>query len=148
MDPSHHCVDNAIHTFAGVQLRQACYELILDQGYDEPVGMAKITPAYNLPSAFVIHTVGPKITDQVTPIDEDLLSRCYLSALALAEKNGIQSIAFPSIATGDFNFPKEKAAEIAVKSVKTFIQQSTQIRKVIFDVYDDENHMIYKKLLQ
>ena len=75
MKPLHDCVDNAIHTYTGVQLRQACFELILEQGYEEPVGMAKITPAYNLPSAFVIHTVGPKIVDQPTQIDEDLLAK-------------------------------------------------------------------------
>ena len=138
---------NAIHTYAGVQLRQACFELILEQGYEEPVGMAKITPAYNLPSAFVIHTVGPKIVDQPTQIDEDLLAKSYLSVLALAEKNNIESIAIPCLSTGDFNFPKQEAAKIAIQKVKTFIDESSIIKKVIFNVFDDENLAIYKKLL-
>ena len=139
MKPLHDCIDNAIHTYAGVQLRQACFELILEQGYEEPVGMAKITPAYNLPSAFVIHTVGPKIVDQPTQIDEDLL--------ALAEKNNIESIAIPCLSTGDFNFPKQEAAKIAIQTVKTFIDESSIIKKVIFNVFDDENLAIYQKLL-
>ena len=147
MKPLHDCVDNAIHTYAGVQLRQACFELILEQGYEEPVGMAKITPAYNLPSAFVIHTVGPKIVDQPTQIDEDLLAKSYLSVLALAEKNNIESIAIPCLSTGDFNFPKQKAAKIAIQTVKTFINESSIIKKVIFNVFDDENLAIYQKLL-
>ena len=147
MKPLHDCVDNAIHTYAGVQLRQACFELILEQGYEEPVGMAKITPAYNLPSAFVIHTVGPKIVDQPTQIDEDLLAKSYLSVLALAEKNNIESIAIPCLSTGDFNFPKQKAAKIAIQTVKTFIDESSIIKKVIFNVFDDENLAIYQKLL-
>ena len=128
MKPLHDCVDNAIHTYAGVQLRQACFELILEQGYEEPVGMAKITPAYNLPSAFVIHTVGPKIVDQPTQIDEDLLAKSYLSVLALAEKNNIESIAIPCLSTGDFNFPKQKAAKIAIQTVKTFIKDRKSTR--------------------
>lgn len=147
MKPLHDCVDNAIHTYAGVQLRQACFELILEQGYEEPVGMAKITPAYNLPSAFVIHTVGPKIVDQPTQIDEDLLAKSYLSVLALAEKNNIESIAIPCLSTGDFNFPKQEAAKIAIQTVKTFIDESSIIKKVIFNVFDDENFAIYQKLL-
>ena len=147
MKPLHDCVDNAIHTYAGVQLRQACFELILEQGYEEPVGMAKITPAYNLPSAFVIHTVGPKIVDQPTQIDEDLLAKSYLSVLALAEKNNIESIAIPCLSTGDFNFPKQEAAKIAIQTVKTFIDESSIIKKVIFNVFDDENLAIYQKLL-
>ena len=114
---------------------------------EEPVGMAKITPAYNLPSAFVIHTVGPKIVDQPTQIDEDLLAKSYLSVLALAEKNNIESIAIPCLSTGDFNFPKQKAAKIAIQTVKTFIDESSIIKKVIFNVFDDENLAIYQKLL-
>ncbi|MFR4102688.1 MAG: protein-ADP-ribose hydrolase [Streptococcus sp.] len=147
MKPLHDCVDNAIHTYAGVQLRQSCYELILEQGYEEPVGMAKITPAYNLPSAFVIHTVGPKIENQPTQIDEDLLAKCYLSVLALAEKNNIESIAIPCISTGAFNFPKQKAAAIAIQTVKDFIKDSTTVKKVIFNVFDDDNLSIYQELL-
>ena len=139
MKPLHDCVDNAIHTYAGIQLRQSCYELILEQGYEEPVGMAKITPAYNLPSAFVIHTVGPKIENQPTQID--------LSVLALAEKNNIESIAIPCISTGDFNFPKQKAATIAIQTVKNFIKNSTTVKKVIFNVFDDDNLSIYQELL-
>jgi len=125
----------------------AGFELILEQGYEEPVGMAKITPAYNLPSAFVIHTVGPKIVDQPTQIDEDLLAKSYLSVLALAEKNNIESIAIPWISSEDFNVPTQEAAKIAIQTVKTFIDESSIIKKVIFNVFDDENLAIYQKLL-
>ena len=147
MKPLHDCVDNAIHTYAGVQLRQACFELILEQGYEEPVGMDKITPAYNIPSACVIHKKKKKIVDQPTQIDEDLLAKSYLSVLALAEKNNIESIAIPCLSTGDFNFPKQEAAKIAIQTVKTFIDESSIIKKVIFNVFDDENLAIYQKLL-
>lgn len=147
MQPLHDCVDNAIHTYSGVQLRQACYELMLDQNYPEPVGLAKITPAYNLPSAFVVHTVGPTIKDQPTTIEKELLSSSYLSSLALAEKNGMQSIAFPAISTGVFNFPKEEAAQIAVATVKAFLKTSQHLKHVIFAVYDDQTYQIYQNLL-
>lgn len=147
MQPLHDCVDNAIHTYAGVQLRQACYELMLEQNYPEPVGMAKITPAYNLPSAFVIHTVGPTVADQPSQIDKELLASSYLSSLALADKNDLQAIAFPAISTGVFNFPKEEAAKIATSTVKNFLKTSKNLKKVIFTVFNSQDYNLYQEQL-
>ena len=128
MKPLHDCVDNAIHTYAGVQLRQACFELILEQGYEEPVGMAK---SLQLTTSFCFcHSYSrSENSRQPTQIDEDLLAKSYLSVLALAEKNNIESIAIPCLSTGDFNFPKQKAAKIAIQTVKTFINESSIIKK-------------------
>jgi len=112
--PCHACIDNCIHTFAGVQLRQDCAALMAEQGHEEPTGQAKITKAYNLPCDYVLHTVGPIVSGRVTREDERLLASCYRSCLELAEKNSVRSIAFCCISTGVFHFPNERAAEIAV----------------------------------
>lgn len=138
---------NAIHTFAGVQLRNACHEIMAKQGYDEPTGQAKITPAYNLPCKYVLHTVGPIVRGYLTLEDKRLLENCYNSCLALAVENGIKSIAFCCISTGVFGFPQKEAAEIAVKTVKD-IQACFGIDiKIIFNVFKDEDLQIYQRLL-
>ena len=116
--PCHACIDNCIHTFAGVQLRQDCAALMAEQGHEEPTGQAKITKAYNLPCDYVLHTVGPIVSGRVTREDERLLASCYRSCLELAEKNSVRSIAFCCISTGVFHFPNERAAEIAVETVR------------------------------
>ena len=108
--PNHSCIDNAIHTFAGVELRLACAELMEQQGYPEPTGRAKITPAFNLPCKYVLHTVGPIIDGHVTQRDRELLASCYRSCLALAAENNLESVAFCCISTGEFHFPNELAA--------------------------------------
>ena len=115
--PNHSCIDNAIHTYAGVQLRLACAEIIDRQGHPEPTGQAKITAAFNLPCRYVLHTVGPIINGRVTKADKELLSSCYRSCLELAAEKGLESVAFCCISTGVFCFPNEDAAEIAVQSV-------------------------------
>ena len=145
--PNHRCIDNAIHTFAGVELRLACAELMEQQGYPEPTGRAKITPAFNLPCKYVLHTVGPIIDGRVTKADKELLASCYRSCLELAAENGLESVAFCCISTGEFHFPNEQAAQIAVETVKEFLKAQTSVKKVIFNVFKDLDKAIYEKLL-
>ncbi len=146
--PNHRCIDNAIHTFAGVELRLACEELMEQQGYPEPTGQAKITPAFNLPCRYVLHTVGPIINGRVTKEDEKLLASCYRSCLELAAENTLESVAFCCISTGEFHFPNELAARIAVATVKEFLKEQTSIKKVIFNVFKDLDKTIYEELLR
>ena len=145
--PNHRCIDNAIHTFAGMQLRLVCDNLMEQQGYPEPAGGAKITPAFNLPSRYVLHTVGPVISGKVKKHERELLASCYRSCLELAAENKLESVAFCCISTGEFHFPNELAAEIAVQSVKKFFRLQTGVKKVIFNVFKDLDKNIYQKLL-
>ena len=146
-NPCHGCIDNAIHTFAGVQLRRDCNEIMQKQGYDEPTGQAKLTPAYNLPCKYVIHTVGPIVSGQLTQEDRDLLKSCYLSCLKLAEEKCVDSIAFCCISTGVFGFPQREAAQIAVDTVKEYKEESHSDIKVIFNVFKDSDLAIYRGVL-
>lgn len=145
--PNHGCIDNAIHTFAGVQLRLACSELMAKQGHDEPTGQAKITPAFNLPCRYVLHTVGPIVGGRLTERDCELLRSCYRSCLALADEKQLESIAFCCISTGEFHFPNERAAEIAIQAVKDYKKETKSGIKVIFDVWKNEDYEIYNRLL-
>ena len=145
--PCHGCIDNIIHTMAGVQLRLACHEIMRKQGHEEPTGQAKITPGFNLPAKYVLHTVGPIIDDEVSPEAEALLASCYRSCLELAEQHDLQSIAFCCISTGVFRFPPGLAAGIAIRTVKEFLQKGTDIQRVIFNVFKDSDLEIYQKLL-
>ena len=145
--PNHRCIDNAIHTFAGMQLRLICDNLMEQQGYPEPAGGAKITPAFNLPSRYVLHTVGPVISGKVKKYERELLASCYRSCLELAAENKLESVALCCISTGEFHFPNELAAEIAVQSVKKFFRLQTGVKKVIFNVFKDLDKNIYQKLL-
>ena len=146
--PNHRCIDNAIHTYAGVELRLACEKLMERQGYPEPAGQAKITPAFNLPCRYVLHTVGPIISGKVTKQDEKLLASCYRSCLELAAEKGLKSVAFCCISTGEFHFPNDLAAEIAVRTVTDFLKRDTSIQKVIFNVFKDTDKTIYERLLK
>lgn len=146
--PNHRCIDNAIHTFAGVELRLACAELMAKQGYPEPTGQAKITPAFNLPCRYVLHTVGPIIGGRVTKEDKEQLTSCYRSCLELAAENALESVAFCCISTGEFHFPNELAAQVAVETVKEFLKKQTSVKKVIFNVFKDLDKAIYEKLLR
>jgi O-acetyl-ADP-ribose deacetylase (regulator of RNase III) len=146
--PNHGCIDNAIHTYAGVQLRLTCEELMEQQGHPEPTGQAKITPAFNLPCRYVLHTVGPIINGRVTQRDRVLLASCYRSCLELAAEKNLESVAFCCISTGEFHFPNQLAAEIAVQTVKEFLQQHTSVKKVIFNVFKDMDKKIYERLLR
>ena len=145
--PCHACIDNCIHTFAGIQLRLDCAELMERQGHEEPTGQAKITKAYNLPCDYVLHTVGPIIEGTVTPEDECLLASCYRSCLELAGQNGVESIAFCCISTGVFRFPNQRAAEIAVETVRGYKTETGSKMKVIFNVFKDLDLEIYRRLL-
>lgn len=145
--PCHGCIDNAIHTFSGIQLRAACADLMEAQGHEEETGTAKITPAYNLPCKYVLHTVGPIIRGWLTKKDKDLLASCYHACLELAEKNGVQSIAFCCISTGEFHFPNDKAAEIAVRTVKEYKTRTNSKMEVIFNVFKEIDYDIYRELL-
>lgn len=145
--PCHGCIDNAIHTYAGVQLRLACHALMTQQGQPEETGNAKITAAYNLPSDHVIHTVGPIVSGSVTKRDRDLLASCYRSCLALAERHGIESIAFCCISTGEYRFPNQLAAEIALDTVTRYLAKHDSRIKVIFNVFKEKDYEIYRKLL-
>lgn len=146
--PCHACIDNAIHTFSGVQLRLACNRIIEAQGHEEVPGGAKITPGYNLPCKYVLHTVGPVFSGQLRARDVALLASCYQSCLALAVKNGVQSIAFCCISTGVFSFPQDKAAETAVETVSQFLSRDACLRQVIFNVFTHKDLAIYQKLLE
>lgn len=149
--PLHSCIDNAIHSAAGIQMRLECDELMKNQGYPEPTGSAKITSAYNLPAKYVIHTVGPIIgSEGVTHREQKELSDCYLSCLRMAEENKLRSIAFCCISTGEYRFPNQLAAEIAVKTVREYLDQSPEssIAAVVFNVFKDFDYSVYRKLLQ
>lgn len=145
--PCHGCIDNAIHTFAGVQLRLACADLMKEQGHEEETGKAKITPAYNLPCKYVLHTVGPIVQGRLTKKDEELLASCYRSCLELANRNGLKSIAFCCISTGEFHFSNDQAAQIAIQTVREYRQQVHTDMEVIFNVFKDKDYQIYRKLL-
>lgn len=144
----HNCIDNCIHSRAGIQLRLKCNDIIQRQGHEEPTGQAKITPAYNLPCKYVLHTVGPIVDGRLTQRHCDLLASCYRSCLELAESNGIHSIAFCCISTGAFMFPKERAAEIAVQTVKEYLDTHSGIEKVVFNVFNNADRMIYESILR
>lgn len=150
--PCHGCIDNAIHSAAGVELRLECARIMETQKREkqqtkEPVGKAKITEAYNLPCCHVIHTVGPIIRGAVTGQDCDQLSACYRSCLELAAISQLKSIAFCCISTGEFHFPNEKAAEIAVQTVLDYQKKNKNGLEVIFNVFKDKDYEIYQDLL-
>lgn len=145
--PNHGCIDNAIHTYAGVQLRLECSEIMQKRGCSEPTGTAEITHAFNLPCKYVLHTVGPVVNGALTVEHERQLSDCYRACLALAEKNGLKSLAFCCISTGEFRFPNERAAQIAVKTVKEYMRSVNSGIEVIFNVYKECDYEIYSRIL-
>ncbi|MBQ7598337.1 MAG: protein-ADP-ribose hydrolase [Clostridia bacterium] len=145
--PLHNCIDNCIHTFAGLALRNACDVLMQKQGYAEPTGQAKITPGFNLPCKYVLHTVGPIVSGKLTDEHCRLLASCYRSCLSLAEAHGCESIAFCCISTGVFGFPQQEAAEIAVRTVKAYKEKTYSKIKVIFNVFKDEDDRLYRHIL-
>lgn len=145
--PCHACIDNAIHTYAGVLLRNACAENMKEQGHGELMGQAKITGAYNLPSKYVLHTVGPIVQGRLTQEHRTDLQKCYRSCLELATKKQLQSVAFCCISTGEFHFPNQEATQIAVATVKEFLSRNGSGMKVIFNVFKDADYQIYDDLL-
>lgn len=145
--PCHSCVDNIIHSVSGIQLRLACDELMREQGYDEPTGKAKITPAFNLPCSYVLHTVGPIVSGILTKKHCEQLADCYRSCLKMAADSGLKSVAFCCISTGEFHFPQKKAADIAVRTVKEFLREDTRIERVVFNVFQQSDDEIYREIL-
>ncbi len=141
--PCHSCIDNCIHTFAGIQLRRDCGLIMQRQGHEEPTGTAKITKAYNLPCKYVFHTVGPIVRGTLTEEARELLADCYRNCLALAKENAVKSVAFCCISTGVFGFPHHPAAEIAVDTVR----KNRGAIEVIFNVFSDQDNQIYRSLL-
>ena len=145
--PGHHCIDNAIHTFAGVQLRLECARVMAEQGHEEPTGQAKVTDAYNLPSRRVIHTVGPIANGYPTPRHRVQLASCYRSCLDAAAKESLGSIAFCCISTGIFGFPQREAAQIAVRTVSAWLDEHDVDMTVVFNVFGEDDERIYRELL-
>ena len=149
--PLHKCIDNAIHSAAGVQLREECYQMMLQQGHEEPTGQAKITKAYNLPCRYVLHTVGPIIPNGIpTEFQKEQLASCYRNIIACADENHLESIAFCCISTGEFRFPNQLAAEIAVKTVSDFFVEHPEcsIKQVVFNVFKEVDKRIYEGILK
>ncbi|MCR5606049.1 MAG: protein-ADP-ribose hydrolase [Treponema sp.] len=148
--PLHACIDNCIHTFSGIQLRLACNEIMQKQGKPEETGLCKITPAFNLPSKFILHTVGPIVRTSVSPMDKILLANCYKNCLTTAAQNELESVAFCCISTGVFRFPAELAAQIAVKTVENWLKANPKesVKKVIFNVFGNKDLEIYKEILE
>lgn len=144
MAPLHNCIDNAIHTYAGLQLREDCDRIIKEQGHMEETGQAKVTSAYNLPSKFVVHTVGPIVAGRLTDDDRVLLKSCYSNCMKKAYEAGARSIAFCCISTGVFAFPKEEAAKIATRTV---LEEKPQDMKVIFNVFSVGDEELYRSIL-
>ena len=145
--PNHGCIDNAIHTFSGVQLRLKCAEIMQKQGKSEETGKAKITPAYNLPCKYILHTVGPIVTGELTDRDCELLRSCYRSCLALADEYKLNSVAFCCISTGEFHFPNDKGAKIAIETVGEYKKLTNSKIKVIFNVFKNSDYEIYREYL-
>ena len=145
--PMHACIDNFLHTYAGIELRLKMHEIMTKKGHEEATGQAKITPGYNLPCNYVLHTVGPIVQGGLQRKHEELLASCYRSCLELAEKYEVKSIAFCCISTGVFMFPNERAAEIAVRTVKKYYEDTGSRMKVVFNVFKDEDLAIYRTLL-
>ncbi len=151
--PCHGCIDNAIHSAAGIQLREECMNYMEAQrrkygkNYEEPTGTAMIISAYNLPSKYIIHTVGPIVTGKLTQRECALLKNCYKSCLELAERKKLKSIVFCCISTGEYGFPNQQAAEIAVETVIEFLQSSQNLKKIIFDVFKEKDFEIYQGVI-
>ena len=146
--PGHHCIDNAIHTFAGVQLRVECARIMESQGHEEPTGAAKVTDAHNLPAKRIIHTVGPIANGRPTDLHREQLASCYSSCLDLAAAEGLRSVACCCIRTGVFGCPKGEAAEIAVRAVSRWLNENGSDMAVAFNVFGHDDEAVYRSLLE
>ena len=144
--PGHHCIDNAIHSFSGLQVRRDMMAIMNAQGHDEPNGDCKVTKAYNLPSKYIFHTVGPIYSGKAQDVID--LKNCYISCLKKADEMKLDSLVFCCLSTGVFGYPNDKAAELAVKTVKQYLMEENEnIKKVVFNVFLDKDYGIYKKTL-
>ena len=152
--PCHRCIDNAIHSAAGIQLRAECSHYMnrrkIQYGsrYEEPTGQAVLTKGYNLPAEYVIHTVGPIVGGVLNNEHRQALRDCYKNVLKCCVENGIRSVAFCCISTGEFHFPGDKAAEIAVETVTDFLKgNESEFDRIIFNVFKDVDRRLYEKEL-
>ena len=152
--PCHGCIDNAIHSAAGIELREACSQYMehrkvqYGKDYEEPTGQAALTEAYNLPAEYVIHTVGPIVYGRLTEELKNDLRSCYENVLKCCAEHGIRSVAFCCISTGEFRFPNEEAAIIAVSEVRKFLEEhETDFDRIIFNVFKDVDRELYKQLV-
>ncbi len=145
--PGHHCIDNAIHTAAGVQLREECHVLMSRQGCPEEPGQAKVTRGYNLPARSVMHTVGPQVTGLPTKTQQAQLAACYKACLEAAARHGLKTVAFCCISTGIFAFPQQLAARIATSTVRGWLAGQTGVERVIFTVFTANDQLHYTALL-
>ncbi len=145
--PCHSCIDNAIHSAAGLQLREECAAIMAKQDHPEGTGTVRATRAYNLPSRFVFHTVGPIVSGQLTQRHRDAQRDCYTACLGLAEEMGLSTIAFCCISTGEFRFPPEEAARIAIGTVCDFLSRSPSVERIVFNVFKDSDRGIYERML-
>jgi O-acetyl-ADP-ribose deacetylase (regulator of RNase III) len=148
--PLHRCIDNVIHSAAGIQLRLECNNIMINQGVEEPTGQAKMTCAYNLPCRYILHTVGPIIYEELTDDDCKLLASCYKSCLDKAnEHEDIKTIAFCCISTGEFKFPKDRAAQIAVNTICDWLEtNNNRFDRIIFNVFTEDDYNVYSKLFR
>lgn len=153
--PCHGCIDNAIHSAAGMELREECGRYMSRKrmqygvSYEEPTGKAVLTQGYNLPAKYVIHTVGPIVYGQLTSELEEDLRNCYRNVLKCCVENGIRSVAFCCISTGEFHFPNDRAAEIAVETVTAFLEKwGDQFDRVIFNVFRDVDRKLYERRMK
>lgn len=147
--PLHRCIDNAIHSAAGVQLRLACADMM--KGGDEPTGSARITPGFNLPAKYVLHTVGPIVpTGRPLRTQKVQLASCYHSCLNLAAENNLESVAFCCISTGEFRFPNDLACKIAVTTVRSWMEShpNSSVKTVIFNTFKNIDHELYQNALK
>ena len=153
--PMHTCIDNCIHTYAGVQLRAECsrqmnqLRIRYGRDYEQPTAIPMLTDGYNLPAKKIVHIVGPIVEDRLTPALQQDLANCYRNTLDLCAENGLRSVAFCCISTGVFRFPNKRAAEIAVETVSEWLDEHKgRIDRVIFNVFKDEDKAYYEELLQ
>lgn len=153
--PCHACIDNCIHTFAGVQLRAECNRQMTalrsryGRGYEQPTAVPMLTDGYNLPAKKVVHIVGPIVQGRLTKALEQDLADCYTNTLDLCAENDLKTVAFCCISTGVFHFPNDRAAEIAVKTVRDWLaSHEDTMERVIFNVFKDEDKQLYKKELR
>jgi len=145
--PLHNCIDNAIHSHAGLQVRRDLIEVMKEQGNDEQNGKCKVTSGYNLPSKYIFHTVAPKCFYGVSKQAAEDLKNCYLSCLQKADEMNLQSIVFCSIATGIYKYPIKKASKVAISTVKEYLKNTNSKLKVVFNLYSLENYKIYEREL-
>jgi O-acetyl-ADP-ribose deacetylase (regulator of RNase III) len=153
--PLHACIDNCIHTFAGIQLRNECHRQMQElqqrygEDYEQPTAVPMLTDGYNLPAKKVIHIVGPIVSDMLTSELEKALADCYTNSLTMCMENGLRSVAFCCISTGVFHFPQERAAQIAFSHVKQWLSAHRGVMdRVIFNVFTDKDRDIYEKIFQ